>query len=536
MSEHRPGQRGETSRRLLRSGLLLTLLTAPTPRLLAQDKGALAAQAQTRSLARRVSAAVVAVSSRRREALRSPIGSAESSGFVIDGGLVVTTAAGLGRGPVTLIFSGRITAPGRILGRDPLSGFALIRIHDVPDLEKRLGWRLKSLPLGDSSRLRVGGFVFSLGDPFGSLSSDGAPSLSMGVVTRIGRLIAGSDRYRGAVIETDAAINEGAFGGPLVDRAGRVVGMLASSYSRRRWSGAAVPIDLFKSIRGLLERGQAPPPATMGVVLEDNNGRAERRGPRVLAVVADGPAARAGLARGDRLRSIDGVPVYDAEDLARELAAIPLGTAVEARILRRGSERSLNLLLEPGFRGRPGSAARLPRIVDPEEALGARLARAPDGSLVIEALIEKGAAARAGLAVGDRILAVEGALSTGLDALGAALASGETTRLTVERGGWEKDFEVEAGPRGASLGASLGSADAWGRRPLTAMNPAGPAGRAGLRAGDLVLELDGGAPLGPEALAGLLAKKRPGDRLRLLVLRAGWRREVQVVLGPRSQD
>jgi serine protease Do len=230
-----------------------------------------------------------------------------------------------------------------VVGSDPLSDLAVLRAQDSD---------LDPAPLGDAAALRVGQLVVAIGNPQGFASS-----VTAGVVSGLGRSLpvgarGGPRRLVENVIQTDAALNPGNSGGALVDSARQVVGI--NTAVAGIGLGLAVPInDASRAIISALIRDGRVRRAHLGagVAPRPLSPRATRRtghagGVQIVQVLEDGPAARAGLKRGDVLLELDGEAVHDANALQRLLVHERIGRSVTARILRDGAELSPTVVLD----------------------------------------------------------------------------------------------------------------------------------------------------------------------------------------------
>ena len=250
-------------------------------------------------------------------------GVATGTGFVIDrSGLIVTNDhVADGGDHVSVRFDAddrRIDA--RKVGRDPSSDLALLRI-DPDDAED-----FEPLPLGDSERVRVGDTAIAIGHPFGL-----ERSLTLGVVSSTDREIDAPNGFEiDDVVQTDAAINPGNSGGPLLDAAGRVIGV--NSQGRGGGSGIAfaVPVDTLKDVLPAMRRGRRVERPFLGV---STSGSAQ-----VSEVVRGGAADDAGIREGDTIVSVDGQAVRSARDLARAVQRHRVGETVDV-VIRRGDRR-----------------------------------------------------------------------------------------------------------------------------------------------------------------------------------------------------
>jgi serine protease Do len=249
-------------------------------------------------------------------------------------------ATGAGSGVAS--FSDGHETPVSVVGADPLSDLAVLRAD---------GGELSPATLGDATDLRVGQLVVAIGNPNGFASS-----VTAGVVSGLGRSLpvgprGGPRRVVENVIQTDAALNPGNSGGALVDGAGRVVGI--NTALAGIGLGLAVPINhatrviISTLIRdGRVRRahlGVAVAPRPLPPRTAQRLGRSA--GVHIVQVVEEGPAAAAGMRRGDLLLELDGEPVTDASDLQRLMVHERIGRAVQALILRDGRERRCELVL-----------------------------------------------------------------------------------------------------------------------------------------------------------------------------------------------
>ena len=308
-------------------------------------------------------------------------GEGVGSGFVVSGkGEIVTNAhvvtAGEGRDArpareVYVEFADSNKVPARVVGHDPDSDVALLRV----DTE---GLTLRPLPLGRSSRTRVGEPVAAIGSPFGERQS-----LSVGVVSAINRSIRSLTAFEiPGAIQTDAAVNPGNSGGPLVNGRGQVIGINQQIKSRSGGGegvGFAVPVDLVRrSIEDLRDDGEVEY-AYLGVASVELYPQLVERfdlpvgeGVWLQSVSAGGPAAAAGLrggsgesitfqgqeyrGGGDVVTRLDGLPVRDADDLASAVMRLAPGRRVPVEVWRDGRR----LVVEVELQERPTSAAELP--------------------------------------------------------------------------------------------------------------------------------------------------------------------------------
>jgi serine protease Do len=249
------------------------------------------------------------------------------SGFIVaPDGVIVTNSHVVAHADRILVsLPDGTQVPARILGRDPLTDVAVLKV-DAPHPLVAVTW-------GDSAKVQVGDWILTAGNPFGL-----GGSVTAGIVSAEGRSLGGGpfDRF----FQLDAPINPGNSGGPAFDMQGRVVGMTTAIVTPSGGSvgiGFAIPSDLMRPIvaalaaRGYVDRGW------LGVAIADAPDAAGTpAGVTVTGLEKDSPAARAGLRPGDRLMAVNGQEVHDTGALIRAVAAVPPG-GVAHIMLRRGS-------------------------------------------------------------------------------------------------------------------------------------------------------------------------------------------------------
>ena len=229
---------------------------------------------------------------------------------------------------------------GRVLGRSPSNDIAVVKID---------GENLPVAPMGDSDQLRVGQWVVAIGN---ALGLEGGPTVTAGVVSALDRTIGPGfgEPAIGPLIQTDAAINPGNSGGPLVDLAGRVVGINSAKIQTAEGIGFAIPINKAKEIvQQLLE---ARPRAYLGITsvsmtpaLAAAYGLPVQRGVLIVDVAPDSPAERAGLQPGDIIVRVDDRDVTRSDELQAVLAAHQPGDQVRIVVNRQGHEQTFTVTL-----------------------------------------------------------------------------------------------------------------------------------------------------------------------------------------------
>jgi putative serine protease PepD len=258
---------------------------------------------------------------------------ATGTGFVVDGKGHILTAAHVvnGASSVTVTFQDGTTRKATVLGQDNATDVAVLSIDAS-------GLTLHPLALGSSASLQVGDSVAAIGDPFTYQRS-----MSTGIVSGLDRTISAPNGFTVAhAIQTDAALNPGNSGGPVLDASGKVIGIvdqIATNGSSDTSSGVgfAVPIDLVKSELTSLEAGKSVSHAYLGVSTSDVG--STTTGALVQSVSSGGPAADAGLRSGDVITKLGSTTIKGTNDLVAAIATQKPGDKVTVTV-RRGSNTS----------------------------------------------------------------------------------------------------------------------------------------------------------------------------------------------------
>jgi len=343
------------------------------------------------------------------------------SGFVVsDLGEILTNHHVIANADAVFVrFSGEtVEYPAEVTGTDPNTDLALLKI-DAGERE------LHALEFADSDGVEVGDWAVAVGNPFGQLEG----SLTVGVVSAKGRgdlVIQGlTPRYQD-FLQTDASINFGNSGGPLVDIHGRVIGVNTAINAAGQGIGFAVPSNLVRRIHLQLREHGRVIRGYLGVTTEDLVVRSDRAQPgdvtagaRVLSVAPESPASAAGLQEGDVIVAFAGQEITSRRQLQFLVADTPLGEGQECVVVRGGKRTELEVRLvefEETVRSREDREERWlglevaslassePRVQRLKEALGVT---ATSGVLVV-AVIEDRPAAEAGIRPGDVLLAIDG--------------------------------------------------------------------------------------------------------------------------------
>jgi putative serine protease PepD len=264
---------------------------------------------------------------------------ATGTGFVVDGKGHVVTAAHVveGASSISVKFQDGTTRTAKVLGTDEATDVAVLSVDPS-------GLTLHPLALGSSASLSIGDQVAAIGDPF---TYD--RSLSTGVVSGLDRTISAPNGFTVAhAIQTDAALNPGNSGGPVLDVSGRVIGIvdqIATNGSSQTSSGVgfAVPIDLVRSELSRLETGQTVRHAYLGVSTSDvGTGTA---GALIQSVSSSGPAAAAGLRSGDVVTRIGSATIKGTNDLVAAVAAHAPGDRVQVTVKRGANTQTMTVTL-----------------------------------------------------------------------------------------------------------------------------------------------------------------------------------------------
>ena len=270
----------------------------------------------------------------RRPEFRQP---GLGSGFIIDkAGYIVTNNHVVdGADSIKVILKDETEYPAKVIGRDPVTDIALIKIESKGNLT--------TVPLGSSDNLKVGEWVAAIGSPFGLQYT-----VTAGIVSAKGRAI-GSGPYDD-FIQTDASINPGNSGGPLINMQGEVVGINTLIIARGQGIGFAIPIDLAKGIVTQLKTNGEVTRGWLGVTIQDLKGElAEyygvkgKSGVLVAGVVPGDPADQAGIQPRDIIIEINGQTVNTSRDLTSLAANLGVGHKAQVTVLRNGKSKTLEV-------------------------------------------------------------------------------------------------------------------------------------------------------------------------------------------------
>jgi serine protease Do len=358
------------------------------------------------------------------------------SGFIVSSDGYILTNAHVVRGAdeVEVKLIDKRTFSAKVIGADSRTDVAVIKITANS---------LPAVTLGDPTKLRVGEAVAAIGSPFGFENS-----VTAGIVSAKGRSLP-SESYV-PYIQTDVAINPGNSGGPLFNMRGEVVGINSQIYSRSGgYQGVsfAIPIDVAMEVVGQLKAGGKVSRGWLGVVIQevtadlaDSFGLDRPRGALVSQVQEDSPASRAGLRASDVILTFNGKPVESSGDLPRMVGMAKPGANITLQVWRRGKAQDLLVVLgelpgEEQAAGKSGKTYSRGGLALSELTADQRRELGIDHGLLVEEVT--GDAARAGIRVGDVILAVNNGKIASVEAFRKAMATvpkGKSAAILVRRG------------------------------------------------------------------------------------------------------
>ena len=348
---------------------------------------------------------------------------AVGSGFIIGSdGLILTNAhVVIGADDVIVRLADKRRFLARVIGYDRLTDVALIKID---------AGSLPTARAGDLSRLRLGEWVIAIGSPFGLDSS-----VTAGIVSARKRYVPGAGGV--ALIQTDVAISPGSSGSPLFNLSGEVVGMNSMMMTANgSYSGVslALPIDIALKVAKELRDHGFVVRSQVGAQLQEVTAELARSfglsapiGALVVRVQPGGPAAQADLRLGDVVLGVKDADDESFADLQQRLSAWPPGKVLELRTWRRGAQSTANVIPTPlRLETPPPPAAasdREPRLgLTFSDPAPEQEASAPTDIDALRVIGIRGAARRAGIHLGDRIVAVNDVPVASISAFDEALA------------------------------------------------------------------------------------------------------------------
>jgi serine protease Do len=278
----------------------------------------------------------------QRQPQQAPKAVAAGSGFIVDpeGYILTNNHVVQGASKVKVKLDDGRDFDATIIGSDPETDVAVIKIEDKAGLPY--------VRLGDSDKLEVGDWVMAIGNPFGNL----AGTVTVGIVSASHRenlQLPGNTVYKD-FIQTDAAINLGNSGGPLVDVYGHAVGINTAITSQGSGIGFAIPIKMAKYVYDNIRQNGKVIRGWVGITIQNldedlakNLGLPDNQGALVADVKAGDPADKAGLKDGDVILSVGGTKVTSSASASRTIAALLVGQATDLVIWRDGHEMTVTI-------------------------------------------------------------------------------------------------------------------------------------------------------------------------------------------------
>lgn len=359
------------------------------------------------------------------------------SGFIVseDGKILTNNHVVSDADKITVTLSDGRTFEASVIGKDPTFDLAVLKIEakDVPVLE-----------LGDSDKVRVGEWAVAIGNPLGLENS-----VTVGVLSAKNRSINAKNFNFDGFLQTDAAINPGNSGGPLLSIEGKVIGINTAIIPYAQGIGFAIPINMAKQVMddivtyGKVRRGW------LGVyvqpVTEDfakAYGLKETKGALVSDVIQDSPAAKAGLLRGDVIKSVAGKQVKDHKDFVMKVRHHMAGEKILLDIVRRTESKAIEVVLAEvddtvvfGSKD-SGQVERLGvKVSKITGNLREKYELPSEDGLVVLSVEERSEAARVGIKEGDVILEANGITLVSISDLAKSLKKGDSAVILLKRQG-----------------------------------------------------------------------------------------------------
>ena len=375
-----------------------------------------------------------------RERVQKSLG----SGVIVDpSGLVVTNHHVIeGMTQVKVALADKREFEAEILLRDPRSDLAVLRLKGTTE-------RFPVLPFGDSDNLQVGDLVLALGDPFGV-----GQTVTQGIVSALARTRIDASDYQ-FFIQTDASINPGNSGGALVDLEGRLEGINTAIYSRSGGSvgiGFAIPVNMVKVVVESAKSGaKSVRRPWLGAKLQtvtpeiaESLGLPRPTGALVASLTEGGPAAEAGVKRGDVILSIDGQPVEDPDAFGFRFATHSLGQSASVTVRRGSADVTLPIKLRTAPETPPRDLSKIEglnplsgvTLENLSPAVAEELSLDASLGVVIADVDDGSTAGRAGFQKGDILVEVNGTkITSPHDAQRALADKARLWKIVINRGG-----------------------------------------------------------------------------------------------------
>jgi Do/DeqQ family serine protease len=383
-----------------------------------------------------------------QERVQSSLGSGvilQADGLIVTNNHVIKNSD-----QITVVLADRREFPARVLLADERIDLALLKI-DPGKLQ------LPVLPIADSDQIEVGDMVLAIGNPFGV-----GQTVTSGIVSALARTQVGISDY-GFFIQTDAAINPGNSGGALVTMDGKLAGINTAIYSKSGGSvgiGFAIPANMVASFLAAEQRGGRLDRPWIGASgqgvssdMAEALGLDHPMGVIVDEIYPDGPAAQAGLKRGDVIVAVNGKSVEDPGSLRFRLATLDMGHDATLTVRRDHASLDLHLKLamppetppaqKTELKGAEPLAGAVVANLSPALAEEMQLANEWKGVVIFQ-MRRGGTAQRLGLAPGDIIVAINGRNVASVDELQGALdAADGRWQLTFRRNGETRTLQID---------------------------------------------------------------------------------------------
>lgn len=264
------------------------------------------------------------------------------SGVIInpDGYILTNNHVVDGASDVKIYLNDKRELKARVIGADPRTDIAVIKVEEK---------NLPTLPIGNSSQVQVGDLALAIGNPFGV-----GKTVTMGIIGATGRGNLGIEDYED-FIQTDAAINPGNSGGALINTRGELIGIntaILSGGGGNQGIGFAVPVNMARHVMDQIVKNGKVSRGYMGVMIQEVTPELAKafnlnnnNGALVGEVKIDGPAARAGIERGDVITELNGEKVTDSRELRLKIGQIAPETIVNLKLIRNGGEKTVSVKL-----------------------------------------------------------------------------------------------------------------------------------------------------------------------------------------------
>ncbi len=373
---------------------------------------------------------------RQREHQRRGLGSGfiiSEKGYILTNNHVVEKAE-----EITVTLPDKREFKAEVIGTDPMSDVAVIKIEAT---------NLPTAELGDSSTAQVGDWVIAVGTPYGL-----SQTVTAGIISAAGRANIGIVDYED-FFQTDAAINPGNSGGPLVDIAGRVIGMNTAIFSKSggyQGIGFAIPINMVRGIKeSLIQKGRVVR-GWLGVSIQpvtkdiaDSFGLKTAEGVLVADVTKDSPAEKAGVQRGDIIVSLDKEPVENPTALKNLVAQKEVDSNVPLTVIRNGKKKTLEVKIgelaseeqtEQSKSDSPESAPLGIQVQKLTPDIAAQLGYEQEKGVIVAGVKPGSPAAGANIQRGDLIQEINQIPVDSVESYTKAVSKGEKFLFLIRRG------------------------------------------------------------------------------------------------------